>query len=213
MTTTSTTRRSVGILIFDGVEVLDFAGPFEVLAGALPAGKMDEEALLFKVVTIAPEDRLIRCAGGLLVQPHNTFENHPPLDILVVPGGDVSEVSENRPVLDWIVQEDKKAEILASVCTGAVVLAKAGLLDGGSATTHWASVDQMRKEFPAVDMLADQRVVDRGHVITSAGISAGIDMALYLVARLHGPESAAWTARLMEYDWNPQKAPEPSLPS
>jgi transcriptional regulator GlxA family with amidase domain len=213
MTDTSTTRRSVGIFIFDGVEVLDFAGPFEVLANALPAGKMAVDSLLFNVVTIAPEDRLVRCAGGLLVQPHHTLRNHPPLDILILSGGDICQVSENPTVLDWIVQEHKKAEILASVCTGAALLAETGLLDGGPATTHWASVDKMRKMIPAVDMLADQRVVDRGRVITSAGISAGIDMALYLVARLHGSESAAWTARLMEYDWDPQKVPEPSLSS
>jgi transcriptional regulator GlxA family with amidase domain len=209
MTNGSTARRTVGILLFDGVEVLDFAGPFEVFAGALPQDETDEGSLLFRVVTIAPEDRLIHCAGDLLVQPHYTLANHPPLDILVVPGGSVREVSQDRAVLDWIDREDKQVEVLASVCTGAIVLAEIGLLDGGPATTHWGSIERMRTRYAEIDMLSDRRVVDRGHVITSAGISAGIDMALYLVARLHGAESAAWTARLMEYDWNPERYQTP----
>lgn len=204
MTSKSTNRRTVGILIFDDVEVLDFCGPFQVFANALPAGAMTEEALLFKVVTIAPEHRLIRCGGGLLVQPHYSIENHPHLDFLVVPGGEVAQVSRNRSVLDWIIREDKHVEVLASVCTGAVLLAETGLLDGGPATTHWGALEHMRQKYSAIDMLSDERVVDRGHVITSAGISAGIDMALHLVARLHGTESANWTARLMEYPWNPE---------
>jgi transcriptional regulator GlxA family with amidase domain len=136
---------------------------------------------------------------------HRRFpEEKDTLDILIVPGGDVGQVSQNRSVLDWIVREDKKAEVLASVCTGAVLLAEAGLLDGGPATSHWGAIEEMRKQFPGIDMLSDQRIVDRGHVIPSAGISAGIDMALHLVARLHGAESAAWTARMMEYDWSPK---------
>jgi transcriptional regulator GlxA family with amidase domain len=209
MTTRSTARRTVGILIFDGVEVLDFAGPFEVFAGALPAGEVDDQALFFKVVTIATELRLIDCAGGLLVQPHFSLENHPPLDILVIPGGNVGPMLRNRGLLDWIVREDKQVEVLASVCTGAVLLAETGLLDGGPATTHWASVGWMRTQYPGVNLSSDQRVVDRGHVLTAAGVSAGIDMALYLVARLHGAESATWIARLMEYAWNPDLSQNP----
>jgi transcriptional regulator GlxA family with amidase domain len=201
-TSAATTRRTVGILIYDGVEVLDFAGPFEVFASVAITDEMDQTALLFEVVTIAPEQRLITCAGGLLVQPHYSLENHPPLDILVVPGGDVREVSRNRRVLDWIIREDRQAEVLASVCTGAFLLAESGLLEGGPATTHWAGIGHMAKQYPEIEVVSDQRIVDRGHLVTSAGVSAGIDMALHLVARLHGTETAVDTARGMEYEWN-----------
>jgi transcriptional regulator GlxA family with amidase domain len=192
----------VAILIFDDVEVLDFCGPFEVLSTARPARKTNDEARLFEVVTIAEEDRTIRCRGGLLVQPHHTIVAHPVLDILVVPGGwGTRRERRNDRLLDWIVEQDRGTEITASVCTGAFLLAERGLLDGRRATTHWASIEWMRQQYPDVQMVEDERVVDTGHIVTSAGVSAGIDMALHLVARLHGRETAGWTARRMEYDW------------
>ena len=193
--------RTVGILIFDDVEVLDFCGPFEVFSVARVPGDSAEESRLFTVLTIADEDRIIRCRGGLLVQPHHTIDNHPTLDILVVPGGQGTRREiHNERLLDWIAAQDRVIELTTSVCTGAFLLAERGILDGRRATTHWASVDWMRQQYPAVSMLADQRVVDEGHVVTSAGVSAGIDMSLHTVARLHGAETAAWTARRMEYD-------------
>lgn len=201
MTTASTPVQTVGILIFDDVEVLDFAGPFEVFSIARPAGVTDDEARLFRAVTIAEEDRLITCRGGLLVQPHHTLDDHPPLDILVVPGGQGTRRERtNARVLDWIAAQAQQVPLTTSVCTGAFLLAERGLLDGRRATTHWASVDWMRDQYPEVTMLADARIVDEDAIITSAGVSAGIDMALHVVARLHGPEAAAWTARRMEYD-------------
>ena len=194
---------TVGILIFDDVEVLDFCGPFEVFSVARPAGKYGDEFKLFNVVTIAEEDRIITCRGGLLVKPHATTENHPPLDILVVPGGQgTRRERHNQRLLDWIARQDQHTNLTTSVCTGAFLLAERGLLDHHRATTHWGSVEWMRSTYPTVEMVADTRVVDEGHIITSAGISAGIDMSLYVVSRLHGVDVAEWTARLMEYDWS-----------
>jgi transcriptional regulator GlxA family with amidase domain len=195
---------TVGILIFDEVEVLDFCGPFEVFASASATGEAPrDEHRLFTVLTIAEENRTIHCRGGLLVQPHHTLTDHPPLDILVVPGGYGTRRELSNPVvLDWIAAQDKQTSLTTSVCTGAFLLAADGLLDGKRATTHWASIDWLREHYPAIDVRADERVVDEGHIVTSAGVSAGIDMALHVVARLHGHAIAADTARGMEYDWN-----------
>lgn len=193
--------RVVGILIFDDVEVLDFCGPFEVFSSARPPNETDDDSCLFSVVTIARELRLVTCRGGLLVQPHHTIDDHPPLDILVVPGGRGTRRERcNDPLLDWIAEQNSRTELTTSVCTGAFLLAERGILDGRPATTHWASVDWMRAQYRAVEMRADARVIDTGHVVTSAGVSAGIDMALHVVSRTYGSETAAWTARRMEYD-------------
>ena len=199
------THRTVGILIFEGVEVLDFCGPFEVFATtALPAADGSRGDRPFDVMTIAQTPGLVACTGGLLVQPNSTIADHPPLDILVVPGGHgTRREQDNFVVLDWIAAPRRWAELTTSVCTGALLLANRGLLDGRRATTHWASIDRLRKTTPAVTVLDDRRVVDEGEIVTSAGISAGIDMALHLVARLHGTDVATATARNMEYlgDW------------
>ena len=200
--------RTAGILIFDDVEVLDFCGPFEVFSVARPAGESDDASRLFRALTIAEEERVVTCRGGLLVHPQATIADHPPLDILVVPGGQgTRRERHNRRLLDWIAAQNRRAELTTSVCTGAFLLAECGLLDGRRATTHWASVEWMRAQYPRVEMLADTRVVDEGQVITSAGVSAGIDMSLHVVARLHGDEAAAWTARRMEYDVWPRLNP------
>ncbi len=197
--------RTVGIVIFDEVEVLDFCGPFEVFATARLAGEHGDDAPLFRVLTIAEENRLVTCRGGLLVQPHATIAAHPPLDILLVPGGPGTRRERlNGQLLDWIAAQDRTTELTTSVCTGAFLLAERGLLDGHRATTHWGSVDWMRAQYPRISMRDDMRVVDEGHVMTSAGVSAGIDMSLHVVARLHGVEAARWTARRMEYAWNEQ---------
>ena len=193
--------RTIGILIFDDVEVLDFCGPFEVFSVARPMGKDDDDDRLFRVLTIAEENRTISCRGGLLVQPHATIGDHPALDILVVPGGQgTRRAIKNAPLLDWIAAQDARTELTTSVCTGAFLLAERGLLDGRRATTHWGSIGWMRQRYPSVEMLDNVRVVDEGHLITSAGVSAGIDMALHVVGRLHGTTVAAQTARAMEYE-------------
>jgi transcriptional regulator GlxA family with amidase domain len=196
-------QQTVGILIFDEVEILDFCGPFEVFSSAVAEGSTERDAnRLYRAVTIAEEPRTVRCRGGLLVEPNHTIADHPALDILVVPGGYGTErVVENPRLLDWISRQHETTALTTSVCTGAFVLAKTGLLDGKQATTHWAAIDSLRTTFPAVVTLDDQRVIDEGKVVTSAGVSAGIDMALYVVERQHGHAVAAETARGMEYDW------------
>lgn len=193
---------TVGILIFDDVEVLDFCGPFEVFSVARPVGENGDESKLFNVVTIAEEDRIINCRGGLLVKPHATIENHPPLDVLLVPGGQgTRRERHNQLLLDWIIQQDQHTNLTTSVCTGAFLLAERGLLDHHRATTHWGSIEWMRGMYPKVEMVTAECVVDEGHIITSAGVSAGIDMSLHVVSRLYGADVAAWTARRMEYEW------------
>ncbi len=196
-------KQTVGILIFDDVEVLDFCGPFEVFAVTQMPGHdaNDDDSKPFHVVTIAERHDVVRCRGGLLVQPHFSIDDHPPLDILVVPGGwgTRREVSNDR-LLDWIARQDKTTSITTSVCTGAFLLAACGLLDGLPATTHWASIERLRQTHPSVMVHDDVRYVDNGHIVTSAGVSAGIDMALHVVSRLLGEEVANETARRMEYE-------------
>ncbi len=193
--------QTVGILIFDEVEVLDFCGPFEVFSVARATEKTNHDLPLFNALIIAEKAGVVRCRGGLLVQPHHTIADHPPLDILVVPGGQGTRRERtNQTLLDWIATQDRRTSLMTSVCTGAFLLAASGLLDGRRATTHWGSIDLLREHHPAVDVRSDERVIDEGRIITSAGVSAGIDMALAIVARLYGRATAEATARQMEYD-------------
>lgn len=196
-------QRTVGILVFDGVEVLDFCGPFEVFATTIMPGvdPLDEAARPFRVLTIAERANPVCCSGGLLVHPHHTIENHPPLDILVVPGGyGTRREANNARLLDWIAAQDERTELTTSVCTGAFLLAARGILDGRPATTHWASIERLRTTHPGVEVREQVRFVDDGRVLTSAGVSAGIDMALHVVSRLLGGDVASTTARRMEYE-------------
>lgn len=194
---------SVGILLFDEVEVLDFAGPFEVFSVAsrvharTNAGAPD----LFTVFTIADESRGARARGGLVVSAQYSRHSHPPIDVLIVPGGVVTAELRRPDVIRWIANTAASTRVTASVCTGALLLAAAGLLDGKRATTHWEDVEELRRAFPAVRVDAGPRWIDEGRVVTSAGISAGIDMSLHLVRRLAGPEVALKTARQMDFEW------------
>ena len=204
-------KRTVGILIFDAVEVLDFCGPFEVFATAsaptgdgsnADGGGEHDGARLFDVRVIAEERRIVSARGGLRVEPHHGIDDCPALDVLLVPGGYGTRLLLfNERVLGWVAAQNERVETMTSVCTGAFVLAKAGILDGLRATTHWGSIAELRERFPAVTTLDDVRVVDEGRVVTSAGVSAGIDMALHLVERWHGRAIADATARDMEYRW------------
>jgi transcriptional regulator GlxA family with amidase domain len=194
-------RERVGILIFPNVEVLDFCGPYEVFSVTrLHEEKRREESSPFEVLLIAERAGPVAATGGLRVIPDASLETCPPLDILVVPGGwGTRQEIGNQRVLTWIAERAKEVATLTSVCTGAMLLGQAGLLDGRRATTHWRSLDWMRQSFPAVTVEDKLHVVEDGRVLTSAGISAGIDMALLVVARYFGEAVGRATARHMEY--------------
>ncbi|MCE4536495.1 DJ-1/PfpI family protein [Pelomonas sp. P7] len=194
----------LGILVFDDVELLDMAGPYEVFTTAARVhgrGQPAGTAPLFEVVTLAREAGPVRARAGLRLQPDFTLDDHPPLDVAVVPGGVVDAELARPEVVAWVAAQRRTASVLASVCTGALLLAQAGVLDGLEATTHWEDLDALRALRPAVKVREGVRWIDQGQVITSAGISAGIDMSLHLVQRLHGRELAIRTARQMDYDW------------
>jgi transcriptional regulator GlxA family with amidase domain len=195
---------SVAIFVFPDAEVLDFAGPYEVFTTAARVlRKMDPSAPApFAVFTVAREMGTVRARAGLVVTPDYTFADHPPIDLLIIPGGVVTTQLQMPEVAEWIRRTAAMATLTASVCTGAFLLAQAGLLQGKSATTHWADVDELREMFPSVTVLENRRWVDEGAIVTSAGISAGIDMSLHLVERLAGRELALGTARQMEFDWH-----------
>ncbi len=193
---------NIGILIFDDVEVLDFCGPFEVFSVAAKCVQEAGGESPFTVFTLAEraDGQPVRCVGGLLVQPHYSLDNHPPIDLLVVPGGwGTRREVDNARLIDWIRAQATRAQLTTSVCTGAFLLGRAGLLEGRKVTTHWASIERLRASLPSATVLEHIRYVDEGAIVTSAGISAGIDMALHLVARLQGDDLARQTARRMEY--------------
>jgi transcriptional regulator GlxA family with amidase domain len=200
-------RRSVAILIFPGVELLDFAGPFEVFSAAYAGA--DRTARLLDVWTVAESAEAVRCHYGPLVVPDHTLDSCPSADLLVAPGGMGTRTAIDRPALiAWIAERAPTCELVLSVCTGSFLLAKAGLLAGRPATTHWASVERMRTTFPGQEVRSSVRWVDAGDVVSSAGVSAGIDMALYVLARLYGDETAEATARWIEYDYWPPSVGE-----
>jgi len=194
-------RKRVGIVLFNDIEALDFCGPFEVFSVTrLNEEKRREEPSPFEVFLVAETLSCITTTGGMKVTPHYSFENCPRLDILVVPGGWGTRRELNNPVmLEWLRSRAAEVETLSSVCTGSMLLGFAGLIDGLHATTHWRSLDWMRDSFPAVIVEHDKHVVEDGRVFTSAGISAGIDMALKVVVRHYGEDTARATAVHMEY--------------
>lgn len=194
---------NVGILVFDDVEVLDFAGPFEVfsrtrLEPGLEAVRSEESAA-FRVFIVAKTREAIRATGGLEVAPAHSFADAPPIDLLVVPGGfGTRALLEDAETLDWIRSVAAKARQTTSVCTGALLLAKAGLLQGRRATTHWAALDLLESLGAGVRVEREARVVHDG-IITSAGVAAGMDMAFDVVEKICGREVADRTARYIEY--------------
>src|SRR4051794_33852000 len=197
------TRRKVGILVFSEVEVLDFCGPFEVFSVTrLDENRRREEPSPYEVVLVAEQTGAVVATGDLKVVPDHSLEDCPPLDVLVVPGGwGTRREMTNDRLLAWLSQKALQVTTLTSVCTGSLLLGKAGLLDGKRATTHWRVLEEMRNLFPSITVIDDQHVVEAGNLITSAGISAGIDMALRVVARHHGESVARATARYMEYPY------------
>jgi len=194
----------VGIFVFPDVEVLDFAGPYEVFTTAARVSLRQNPATgrPFEVFTVAESAATFKARAGLTVLPDFAFGQHPAIDLLIVPGGVVTAELEKPVVVDWIAATAVQARIAAAVCTGAFLLGQAGLLDGRRATTHWEDIADLRRDFPQIDVVADRRWVDEGSVVTSGGISAGIDMSLHLVERLGGRDLALRTARQMEYRWD-----------
>lgn len=196
-------RRRVGILIYPDVEVLDFCGPFEVFS----VTRLEEEQRRtqpspYAVLLVAETISIVHASGGLRVLPDYDFATCPPLDLLVVPGGWGSRVqAANGVLMKWLQQQAAEVLTLAAVCTGSMLLGQAGLLDGRRATTHWRSLDRMAALFPEVTVERQMHVVEDDKLFTSAGISAGIDLALRIVARDHGEAIARATARHMEYPY------------
>lgn len=188
---------SVGIFLFNEVEVLDFAGPFEVFS----VTEADEKKP-FTVYTVSQNGEMITARNGLKVKPDYSIEDLPPVDILIIPGGKGVRENEvkNDIIINWVRQQMKEVKLMTSICTGALLLAKAGLLENLKATTHCASIQTFKKDFPNVEVMENVKFVDEGHIITSAGISAGINMSFYIVKNLLGVEVAEETAKSMEYD-------------
>jgi transcriptional regulator GlxA family with amidase domain len=191
---------NVGILLFDDVQVTDFTGPYDVfmVAGRSPGST---EPPLFDSFTLSSEAE-VTCAGGLRVRTDYRLGDHPPIELLVVPGGSGTRREENNPhLIDWVKARAEGSQIAATVCTGARLMAKTGLWDGLRATTHWNSIEYLRTTFPAIEVVEGVRYVDAGKYVSSAGITAGIDLSLHLVERLHGYEVARRAARALEYDY------------
>lgn len=192
--------KTVAVYLFPDVEVLDFAGPYEVFttAARLHGRWHPGQPLPFTTYTVARTRQPIRARAGLTIVPDHDWESLPPVDVLIIPGGVVDRERQDRVLLDRLAAAVKTTSIIASVCTGSFLLAGAGLLEGKSATTHWEDIADLRADFPRVTVVEGVRWVDEGSIVTSAGIAAGIDMSLHLVARLAGAELAEATARLMD---------------
>lgn len=194
---------TIGIYLYDQVEALDFAGPFEVFTTASRMALRDrpEAPPPFRVVTLARHAGTIQARAGLVTYVDNGLSGHPALDVLIVPGGVVEQELQSPDVLAWLRYQSRRVPLIASVCTGAFLLAEAGLLDGRSATTHWEDLEDLRRRYPTVKVESGRRWYDEGPVVTAAGIAAGIDMALHLVERLAGRPLAERTARQMDVEW------------
>lgn len=193
----------VAILVFDDMEALDFAGPFEVFttASRVLARAHPTRAPLFSVRCVARQHTPVRARAGLQILPDQDFASCPAADVLIVPGGVVDAALACPAALAWIRQVSATAQITASVCTGAFLLASSGVLTQGRATTHWEDMADLRQRHPGLDVVDGVRWVDDGGPVTSAGISAGIDMCLHLVERLADTELAERTARQMDFAW------------
>lgn len=185
--------RTIGIVLFNDAEELDWAGPWEVLT----AGAKDGD----RVITVAESTEPIRCAKGLRVLADHTFDDSPDLDVIVVPGGWGTRAERvNTAMTGYVIEQAQRAEWTTSVCTGAFILQAAGLLEGKRATTHWAAFDEFLGFAPDQELDRDARWVVDGNVVTAAGVSAGIDMALWLVGQLYDVDHAKATQRYIQYD-------------
>lgn len=199
MSTTSP-QRQIGIVLFDGVEELDAIGPWEVLS--YWTHKYPEDG--YAVFTLSPAGGVVQCAKGLRVLADHALADAPAVEVLVHPGGKGTRpLTRDAAYLDWVRRQHATVPLLTSVCTGALVYAAAGLLAGRPATTHWSDLEELAELDSTIQLRPDDRFVDDGDVITAAGVSAGIDMALHLVARLAGVERAQQIRRGIQYDPQP----------
>jgi putative intracellular protease/amidase len=190
--------RNLAIFIFDGVQIIDYTGPFEVLGQA-----HDGERKIFNVYTVAEKAAPITTNMGMTVVPKYSFADMPKTDVLVLPGGDTRAGLANPKVIKWVQDTSANAEFVMSVCNGAFYLGKAGLLDGLSATTFYGLVDELKDATPKAHIVTDQRFVDNGKIITTAGLSSGIDGALHLIEKIVGRGRAQEVALNLEYNWQP----------
>lgn len=203
-------KRKVGILLYEYVDLLDFSGPAEVLA--LTANNKAEQALTlykkkllhtrpFEVVTLTETGIEIKTHSGIRVKPDFSIENSPELDILIIPGGPlraVQSIAKNKKIIEWIIKH-KSIEYICSVCTGAYILGETGLLNGKKATTHHLALKIVQEKYPEVRVLADKKVVHDDNIISSGGVSSGINMALYLVEQVMGKSTAERTGKTIEF--------------
>ena len=195
--------KNVGIFIFDDVDILDFSGPYEVFSRTRTKpgieSRKNNDSAPFNVFTISKLQQTIRVSGGLKVLADYDFKGSPKVDILLIPGGlGTRSLLQSKETISWILDTAEGASLLTSVCTGSLLLARAGLLKNKKATTHWGALELLKNVSPSTKILKDRRVVDDG-IITSAGVSSGIDMAFQVVAKLFGDDVAADTAKYIEY--------------
>ncbi|WP_255654076.1 DJ-1/PfpI family protein [Corallococcus sp. EGB] len=186
-------RRKVAILIFNGVQIIDYTGPYEVFGAAD-----------FDVYTVAETKEAVTTTMGMTVVPKYSFADAPPADVIVVPGGSVTDARRSSATLKWVTDQSARAQRTLSVCNGAFILASAGLLEGLTETTTAGNIQKLRDAFPGIKVVDDQRFVDNGKIVTAAGLSAGIDGALHVLSRLGGIGLAQQVALAEEYDWRPQ---------
>jgi transcriptional regulator GlxA family with amidase domain len=192
---------NIGLLIFDDAEELDFVGPYEVFTMSNEVFALQGKPEPDNVVLISENGDKVKCRKGMVIESHASIEDAPALDVLLVPGGQGTRTEvENKALLEWIAAVDKSTTWTTSVCTGALLLTASGAAKGKRVTTHWGFIDQLRKRGEASEVLENTRYVRDGKVVTAAGVSAGIDMALWLVGQIHGPDHARATQRAMEYD-------------
>jgi transcriptional regulator GlxA family with amidase domain len=198
--------RNVAIVLYDGVELLDFAGPAEVFAaaGGIGAVGAPDGAPAFNVFTVGKTREPITSQGFLEVVPDHSIADAPPTDIILLPGGGSDVVTTDPAMMRWVTERARAAQLSVTVCTGAMILAKAGMLDGRDATTWYNAIDALRRVAPRARVHHGRRFIDNGTVVTTAGVSAGIDGSLHVVARLLGRRVADETARYMEYAWHPE---------
>lgn len=189
---------NIGIYIYNNAEVLDFSGPFEVFS---TASRICQDEEPFNVFMISQSGNTITARGGYKVTPNHGFDEHPVIDVLIVVGGVHNDEMHIPPVISWISSQAIKAKVVASVCTGTFLLAQARVIKKHKVTTHWQDITDLKRMFPMLEVVEGVRWVDEGKVITSGGISAGIDMSLHLVSKLYSEDLAENTARQMEFSW------------